>query len=106
HYYPYAGPYDNPYSPQYSLNWGQTLGEFFNSATDNFSGNLVNTYWAGLLTELTDMDSRIITCYMYLTPLDIHNFNFYKLVFVTINGVDGYYKVNSIEDYVPGRASS
>lgn len=105
HNYPYAGPYDNPYTPTYTVNWGQTLGEFFNSATDQFSGNLVNTYWAGILTEITDMDSRIITCYMFLTPKDINNFYFYNLVFVTIGGVDGFYKVNSIEDYVPGRNS-
>jgi hypothetical protein len=43
---------------------------------------------------------------MFLTPLDIAQFQFYNLVFVTIDGVDGYYKVNSIEDYVPGKNST
>ena len=105
HYYPYAGMYDNPYSPAYSINWGQTKGEFFFEPTNLFFDNLVNTYWASLLTELTDADSRIITCYMFLTPNDINNFQFYKEIFLTIDGVDGYYKVNSITDYKPGRNS-
>lgn len=103
--YPYAGPYDNPYQPSYSLNWGQTLAEFFPTPTDQFYDNLVNTYWSALLDELGDSDSRIITCNMFLTPDDINKFYFYKLVFLTIDGVDGYYKVNSIENYQPGQNS-
>ena len=105
HSYPYAGMYDNPYSPAYSINWGQTKGEFFFEPTNLFFDNLVNSYWSTLLTELTDEDSRLITCQMFLTPNDINNFQFYKQVFLTIDGVDGYYKVNSIEDYTPGRNS-
>jgi len=105
HSYPYAGPYDDPYNPSYTTNWGQTLGEFFATDTTSFPANLVNTYWATLLTELTDMDSKIVTVSMYLTPQDINNFYFYKLVFLSLDGVDGYYKVNSIEDYIPGQNS-
>lgn len=102
HTYPYAGPFDDPYNPQYCVNWGQTLGEFIPTNTSGVFNNLVNTYWSGLLAEMNDMDSRIITCSMYLTAKDILDFNFYKLIFLSINGVDGYYKVNSIEDYIPG----
>ena len=101
-FYPYAGPYDDPYNPSYTLNWGQTRGEFFNTATDQFFNNLVNTYWASLLTEMGDIDSRLITCNMFLTPNDINNFQFYKQVLVNIDGVDGYYKVNAINSYIPG----
>ena len=102
HYYPYAGPYDNPYKPSYAVNWGQTLGEFFQTPTDQFFSNLVNTYWSSLLTEMSDRDSRIITCQMFLNAKDINDFYFYKQVLVTIDGVDAYYKVNSIENYIPG----
>lgn len=105
HSYPYAGPYDDPYNPSYSINWGTTLGEEFNADTSGVTNTLVNVYWATLLTELTDMDSKIVTVSMYLTPADINNFYFYKLVLLTIDGVDGYYKVNSIEDYFPGQNS-
>jgi hypothetical protein len=87
------------------VNWGQTKGEFFFEPTNLFFDNLVNSYWSSLLTELTDVDSRLITCQMFLTPNDINNFQFYKQVFLTIDGVDGYYKVNSIENYTPGRNS-
>jgi hypothetical protein len=100
--YPYAGPYDNPYTPSYSLNWGQTRGEFFAAPTDQFFDNLVNTYWASLLTEMGDEDSRMVTCSMFLNAKDINDFYFYKLVFLTIDGVDGYYKVDNIEGYIPG----
>jgi hypothetical protein len=101
--YPYAGPYDNPYDPTYAVNWGQTLAEFFPTPTDQFSDNLVNSYWASLLTELGDMDSKLITCYMFLMPEDINQFYFHKQVLLTIDGVDGYYKINSIEGYYPGQ---
>lgn len=100
--YAYAGPYDNPYAPTYTLNWGQTRGEFFPTPTDQFFDNLVNTYWASLLTEMGDEDSRLVTCQMFLMPDDVSNFYFYDQVFLTINGVDGYYKVLSIDNYVPG----
>jgi hypothetical protein len=100
--YPYAGPYDDPYTPTYAVNWGQTRGEFFPVATDQFFENLVNNYWASLLSELSDMDSRFITCKMFLMAEDINNFYFYKQILLTIDGVDGYYKVNSIEGFTPG----
>lgn len=100
--YPYVGPYDDCYSPSYAVNWGQTKGEFFPIATDQFFENLVNNYWASLLSELSDMDSRFITCKMFLMAEDINNFYFYKQILLTIDGVDGYYKVNSIEGFTPG----
>lgn len=105
HIYPYGGMYDNPYQPTYGIVWGQTLGEFFKEPTDQFYSNLVTSYWVGLLTELTNIDSKLITLSMYLTPYDIANFHFYDIIFLTIDGVDGYYKVNSIEDYIPGQNS-
>jgi len=102
-FYPYAGPYDTPYQPTYTVNWGQTLGEFFQTPTDQFFSNLVNTYWATLLLETGDRDSRLITCQMFLTAQDINNFYFYQQVWLTIDNVDWYYKVNSIEGYIPGQ---
>jgi hypothetical protein len=100
--YPYVGPYDDPYNPTYAVNWGQTRGEFYPVPTDQFFENLVNNYWASLLSELSDMDSRFITCKMFLMADDINNFYFYKQILLTIDGVDGYYKVNSIEGFTPG----
>lgn len=100
--YPYAGPYDDPYTPNYSINFGQTLGEFYPVPTDQFYDNLVNTYWASILSEMNDIDSRFLSVYMALDEKDIEDFKFNKLVYLTINNVSGYYKVNSIENYYPG----
>jgi len=100
--YPYAGPYDSPYAPQYSINFGQTLGEFYPVPTDQFYDNLVNTWWASILTELGDIDSRYISLYMALNEKDIEDFKFNKLIYLNINNESGYYKVNSIENYSPG----
>ena len=104
-FYPYAGPYDNPYEPSYSLNFGQTLGEFYQNPTDQFSNTLFNSYWKQQMEDISDINSKIIVCKMFLQPTDITDFYFYKKVFVRINGVDGIYKVNSIEGYVPGQNS-
>jgi len=100
--YPYAGPYDDCYTPSYSINFGQTLGEFYPVPTDQFYDNLVNTYWASILSELNDIDSRFVSVYMALDEKDIEDFKFNKLIYLTINNVGGYYKVNSIENYYPG----
>lgn len=100
--YPYAGAYNDPYNPEYSINFGQTLGEFYPVPTDQFYDNLVNTWWASILTEMGDIDSRYISLYMALNEKDIEDFKFNKLIYLNINNVGGYYKVNSIENYSPG----
>lgn len=104
--YPYAGPYDDPKNPTFALNWGQTRGEFFTTATDQFYDNLVNTFWATDLSEIADLDSRLVTCNLFLKPEDIRDFSFYNKIFLTIDGVDGYYKVNSIDGYQPGQSET
>jgi len=50
---------------------------------------------------LSDKNSRIITAYFDLTPLDISQFRFSDLIFFTFDGNDGYYRVNKIFDYDP-----
>lgn len=102
-YYPYAGPYADPYANNpYTINWGSTKGEFINRNTSDITNNLINNYWATYLTELQDMDSRLITCYMFLTAQDINSFSFRNQVRVNINNVDLICKVDSIQDYIPG----
>ena len=106
HYYPYAGMYNDPYNPTYTINWGGTLGEIMPTATDAVYNNLFNSYWSDMMYEIDDMNSRIVECQMFLTPKDIFDFQFYNQVYVVIDGIGCYYKVNSISDYTPNKNST
>jgi len=98
-YYPYAGPCDNPLTPTVSLNFGQ-VSSFYAGFTDTVN-NLFYNYWQNAMTELSNKNSRIITAYFNLNAVDISQFNFSDLIFFTLNGIDGYYRVNKIVDYNP-----
>jgi hypothetical protein len=70
--YPYCGHLDDPYTPTldlsfgvpkgiyYGVTFGSTLGQYY---TNN---NLYNAYWANYITETTDKNSKVITCYLDL----------------------------------------
>ncbi len=98
-YYPYAGPFDDALNPTVSLNFGQ-VSSFYDGFNDTIH-NLFYDYWQNNMTEISDKNSRILTVGFYLTPLDINQFNFSDLIFFTIDGNDGYYRVNKIMDYDP-----
>jgi len=98
-YYPYAGPFDDALNPTVSLNFGQ-VSSFYDNFNDTIH-NLFYDYWQNNMTEISDKNSRILTVSFYLTPLDINQFRFSDLIFFTIDGNDGYYRVNKIMDYDP-----
>ena len=87
--YPYIGHFDNPYNPDFDLNYGQTKILYYgqSNATNN---NLVTNYWQKMLDEYTDIDSRIITLNMYLSPLDMSKFSFANPIFID----NQYYKID------------
>lgn len=105
-YYPYIGHIDDPSplsTPLFDLNFGQPLQLFYNTPAYT-ANNLVGVYHSRTLDEISDVDSRIVTVNMYLTPKDIYNFSFSDLIFLQ-NGVGGgqYYKVNKISGYEPSK---
>ena len=93
--YPYAGHWDNAESPAYDLLFGAPNEVYFTSDETYPSANLFNEYWSLYVAEITDKDSKLLTAYFLLDPVDILNLDFSKFVFIS----GQYYRLNKIEDY-------
>ena len=57
--------------------------------------NLFNVYYKQQMIELTDQSSRLMTCKVHLTPVDIANFRFNDVIYMH----GEYWRVNKIVDY-------
>ena len=92
--YGYAGHFDDPLNPTKDINFGAASEIYFdpNNYTTN---NLFNDYWSEYIAEITDKDSKILSCYVHLTPLDIAQLDFSKAIL--IDGIR--FRLNKIEDY-------
>lgn len=98
-FYPYAGPFDDPKSPNISLNFGR-INPFHSNFIET-NRNLFNLYYRNQTFELNDINNRLITCNLYLDYNDINTFKFSDLIFLTIDNMSGWYRVNKIIDYDP-----
>ena len=49
-----------------------------NYVFDMYYNNLFYNYWQNTMEELSDKNSRIVTCYLNLNATDISNFRFVK----------------------------
>jgi hypothetical protein len=102
--YPYAGHLDNPYSPNVELNWGNPNELFYGYnayiAPPNLeytSNSLYNKFYKDMIEELSDSNSKLVTCYLRLTPEDVEFLSFRKIYVIK-----GYYlRLQKIEDYNP-----
>lgn len=92
--YGYAGHFDDPVNPTKDINFGAAEEIYFdpNSYTSN---NLFNDYWSEYIAEIADKDSKILSCYVHLTPLDIAQLDFSKAIL--IDGIR--FRLNKIEDF-------
>jgi hypothetical protein len=92
--YGYAGHFDDPVNPTKDINFGAAEEIYFdpNSYTSN---NLFNDYWSEYISEIADKDSKILSCYVHLTPLDIAQLDFSKAIM--IDGIR--FRLNKIEDF-------
>ena len=93
--YGYAGHLDDPFNPASDLNFGIPEQLNFVLTTGTLSNNLFNTYYSPYFAEITDKDSRLVTCKMKLTERDINTLDFTK--FIWIDGV--LYRLYKIVDY-------
>lgn len=73
------------------INWGHAFSYFgaYTSPTDN----VVSKFWLQYLRNLYNKNTRIITVKIYLTEVDMHNFNFSDIVMIK----NREYRVNKIE---------
>jgi hypothetical protein len=94
--YGYAGHFDDPFNPQADINWGATKELFYN-ASEVTAANLFNSYWSEYIAEITDKDSKLLTCSLKLNEVDIYNLDFSKLIYI-----DGsLWRLNKVLDYNP-----
>lgn len=96
--YGYAGHLDDPFNAGADLNFGVPKEINFTLASGLLSNNLFNTYYSPYFAEITDKDSRLVTCKMKLTERDINTLDFTKFIFV--DGV--LYRLYKIVDYTEG----
>jgi hypothetical protein len=94
--YGYAGHLDDPANPTIDLNFGAPKELQFPASTYP-TNNLFNTYHKPYILEITDMESKLLTCRVYLNALDIYNLDFSK--YIWINGV--LFRLNKVESYDP-----
>ena len=94
--YGYAGHLDDPYNPTIDINFGVPKELQF-PATTYPTNNLFNTYHLPYLLEITDMESKLLSCKVYLNTLDIYRLDFSK--YIWINGV--LFRLNKIDGYNP-----
>jgi hypothetical protein len=94
--YGYAGHLNDPITPTIDINFGVPKELEF-PATTYPTNNLFNTYHKPYILEITDMESKLLTCRVYLTAVDIYNLDFSK--YIWINGV--LFRLNKISSYDP-----
>lgn len=93
--YGYGGHYDDPDAPANDIQWGVPKELYFSLAAGAINVHQFNVYWSPYMAEITDKDSKLMSCYVKLNNADIFNLDFSKLIFI-----DGsYWRMNKIEDW-------
>lgn len=102
--YPYAGHLDNPYNPTIDLSFGVPQEIYYANpygATQYGNNTLYNVYHSQYITEITDRNSKLVTAYFRLKPLDIFDLSFRDIIYI-----DGQnYRLNKVIDYDPASYS-
>lgn len=94
--YGYAGHLDDPYNPTNDINFGVPKELQF-TATTYPTTNLFNAFHSNYIAEITDKNSKLLTCKLYLKPNDIYNLDFSRLIYI-----DGaLFRLNSIQSFNP-----
>jgi hypothetical protein len=97
HDYGYGGHLDNPDAPTADINFGAPKEIYFTLATPYPSANLFNSYWSDYVAEISDKDSKLLTCNVRLTDIDIYNLDFSRPIWI-----DGsLWRLNKVMDYNP-----
>ena len=94
--YGYAGHLDNPFDPAEDINFGAPK-EIYIQATSYPTTNLFNAYYSGYMAEITDKDSKLLSCNILLNSYDIQSLDFAKFVYID----NVLYRLNIVESYNP-----
>ena len=92
--YGYAGHLDDPNTPANDINFGVPKELSFTPTTYPTT-NLFNAYHSEYIAEITDKDSKLLTCSALLNTVDILNLDFSKYIWIDgvlfrLNKVDGF----------------
>lgn len=95
-YYPACGMYDDPNNPENDLSFGYVSQLYYNATTVPVN-NLYEKFHKTQFEEITDINSKLMECSVYLTEEDIQTLDFRDLIFI-----DGqYWRLQKIKDYSP-----
>jgi hypothetical protein len=89
----FTSTYLNPIS---DINFGAPA-EIYCRVQSYPAANLFNTYWSEYINEITDPDSKLMTCNVLLKDEDIYNLDFGKLLFIG----GSLWRLNRVIDYNP-----
>lgn len=95
--YGYAGHLDDPDAPLSDINFGSPKELYFTLSTDYPSANLFNGYWSDYIAEITDKDSKVMSCNMLLKETDIYSLDFSRLIYID----NTLWRLNKVENYNP-----
>ena len=94
--YPYAGHLDDPIAPTTDVLFANPREVYFSIGV--YPGvNLFTEYYQGLIDSIGDRNSRLLEGYFYLTPTDISNLDFRKIVKVGVH----YFQLEKVDKYNP-----
>lgn len=94
--YGYAGHLDDPNNPTNDINFGAPK-EIGITLTTYPTTNLFNAFHSTQIAEITDKNSKLLTCEMYLNQNDIFKLDFSKLIYI-----DGFlFRLNKVDGYTP-----
>jgi hypothetical protein len=95
--YIYAGMYDDPFDPEYSLEFGNSNTLYYNTSLCCPNNTLINQFYLSTLNDITDVNSKLLEAYFWLTPSDLNQFDFRDIILID----NSYWRVNTIVDYNP-----
>jgi hypothetical protein len=95
--YPYVGHLDNPIEPSNDVLFAAPKEVYFSIGVYPQNTNLYTEYYKGLIDSIGDRNSRLLEGYFYLTPTDIMNLDFRKIIKVG----NHFFQLEKVDKYNP-----
>jgi hypothetical protein len=95
--YPYAGHLNNPTEPVTDVLFAAPQEVYFSIGVYPQNNNLYSEYYKGLIDSIGDRNSRLLEGYFYLTPTDISNLDFRKIIKVG----NHFFQLEKVDKYNP-----